>query len=152
MNGKNKDIHYRELWLIFRDGRNWISPWLKPGFGHVYMVMRDEFNWVAITPSEKFLEFKILPYSVGADVPYVINKYENHTVVHIQTNTELDKCRGLSLMRIFTCVTLIKYFSGIYCRGFTPWQLYKRLEKMHKSGKYGHGVQKIHQILGANHE
>lgn len=118
----------REYWVIFTDSYHpTIHRHLRPGFQHVRLLTRDEFNWILIDPGFCGISWQILPYPPQVDV---YKKLGSHVKVVGAVAGSPVKYRLQFNFCLLTCVSVVKYFLGI--RNIliqTPWQLYRYLEK-----------------------
>lgn len=114
----------KEYWLVFKHSEHWSQFFLKKGFGHCYIVMKDKFEWYVLDPKSYGINVQILGYSLKDDVPRILKK-QGHKVIKIITKNT-DK-QYFKLPRFVTCITLVKYFMGIKIFSLTPYQLFKKL-------------------------
>ena len=109
--------------VVFQDSDNphWLIKYLKPGFRHCYVAIKQDDLWVKIDPVNSCT---------------IVEIYENMTIkaekdvkiVHFKVETSEKVYRGGFCW--FNCVEVVKAHIGI--KSFwtwTPWQLYKLLEK-----------------------
>lgn len=114
----------REYFLIFTVGDQWIAKFLKKGFGHMKVVMRDQYNWVEFDPRIWGLNTTVLPYA--ASNMDCLKLYKDATcIMKVETN---QKCSWFFRPFFGSCVSLIKYVMGIKAFAFTPYQLFKELK------------------------
>lgn len=134
-------------WLVFREGKHPFAPLAKKGFGHVSILMKDEFNWLQLDSLADSLCWKILPYSAKEDVPRKYRK-AGREVLKVETISKVNKNYDrFGIIGIgFICVRIAKYVCGIRLRCVTPFGLYKRLVKMARTQKYSHDVTSV-QIM-----
>ncbi len=140
-------IVYEEYWLVFKVAEHWIHNFLKKDFSHVYVVTKDQFNWIRLNPLNEQLEVRLMPYNKSHDIGRQIYNESGHRVIKIRTKIDPDKKNSLKLFHILSCVSITKYITGIRMRCFTPYQLFKKLRKMKKLERYGKGVDYINYIL-----
>lgn len=125
-------------WLVFNKGTTWIAKFLKPNFGHVCILQKDEFNWLVLDPQPNNLKWTILPYGEKEDVPHIIRNQNHHVIKVITYDLKHQSPKWFYMWA--NCLTVVKYMAGI--RGFymTPYSLYKALIKMESRNRFKHGV------------
>lgn len=118
-------MNNNEFWLIFRNGDHIVSRLLKNGFGHISVLMKDQYNWLLLDPTSTRLTVTILPFSADQNVPDILTEDKNVSVVHMKTKQKKPKLWVLPWN--ISCIGIVKYITGI--RGFflTPYRLYKSL-------------------------
>lgn len=111
----------------FCHSSNWWQKILKPGFGHVYVIIKDKScgKWVCFDPKPTQMGFKILNEKG-------INANRKHFSKHVWISVKKDATKGAQFLT-GNCVTRVKYIMGIKARHvWTPWQLYKYLKRNFK--------------------
>ncbi len=117
-----------EFYVVFTEGDQWITKFLKKGFGHIHILAHDDINWVRIDPTRTGLQWNILPQAANVEE-------DNDKFIQQYPATAIVKVRSGFLQPFFGrpfvchCLSLAKYITGIRCRSFTPYQFYKRLMK-----------------------
>jgi len=120
----------QECWLIFREGSKWSKRYLKSGFGHVDILMKDDFNWYVVRPRNRLLEVKILDFKVEDNVPLMFKQMDYTSMMKVNVEKEFDVRPTLNIFHLMNCVGIAKYMLGLFPYVFTPWQLYKYLNKI----------------------
>ena len=118
-----------EFWLIFRDSPHNVSRRCKAGFQHVFILMKDSFNWILVNPTSTQLDIRILGYETNEYVPSIFMKNPRRSI-HIVRVVTYDK--EASYWRVpfnVGCMGQVKYITNIKGIFFTPYQLYKKLVK-----------------------
>lgn len=139
----------KTYWLVFTNGDSEVHKLMKSGFGHVFLLMRDEYNWMLIDPRAKCLDVDILPNDIRDNVPKLF-KDNGNRVLEIEAKVvKKNKPRLLNYLipRYVTCTSVIKYVLGIKLMGITPYSLYRRLCKMKHNGFYKGGVVRVNFII-----
>lgn len=113
--------------VIFRDGTMRWNRIFKKGFGHVSVMYKDDFNWVAICPDVTILSINILPYSASIDIIEQLMAYPEFTILEVKVRVSPSGRWWARFMPGFTCVSLTKYYLGLRWLNITPYSLYKRL-------------------------
>ena len=67
---------------MFTQGVHWIAKILKPNFSHIYIITRDDYNWLLLNPSRLYLQAEVLPISINQDAPRIITN-EHDTILKI---------------------------------------------------------------------
>lgn len=117
-------------WIFFRKGKHCWQHLLKPGYGHIFIIARDDYNWVLIDPLFSFLSIKILNYNIKENVVEKIKSgYEVSDCFYIKLKDVPYKSHfKLNIFNPINCVGAIKYYLGIkkwYI--ITPYQLVRYL-------------------------
>ncbi len=115
-----------EYWIVFTSGKHWITRFLKRQYGHVFLITKDDFNWMKINPGFDRTEPMILNVGYDFNVPQYLSSQGNK-VVHLRTGSPRLK---LGRWHIRTCVKECESILGIKLQGLTPWRAYKKLAKM----------------------
>lgn len=135
---------YKEFWLVFSDGVHPICKFMKRGYSHVYVITRDEYNWIKANPEQAYLRFTILPYAIDEDAPR-LERPVLSTVLKLKTARRSSE--GIySYFGFMNCVNYVQYMLGIKTSAFTPYGLYKRLLNMTDSQKHRLGIQNIQHV------
>lgn len=137
-----KQEEIKTCWLVFCAATHWVRGFLHKDIGHVFMVIRDDYNWILVNHQMTDYEGGILPYERKENVPSKLVKMGYRVL-------EVKYKRCSSIMRlpvILQCVTLVKFYLGIRLWAFTPYRLYKRLMKMGKNGRYKSNILSVKYI------
>lgn len=98
--------------------------WLKPGFRHCFVILRDRGQWISIDPLLNHMEVQVHHVPDDFDMAGWLQD-RGHKVV------QADICRSHERpapVMLFTCVEAVKRVLGIHdWRVMTPWQLYRKL-------------------------
>jgi hypothetical protein len=136
---------HSEYWVVFTQGvTHWVTRWLKPNFSHIFIVTRDDFNWVILNPTRLYLQLLIPAEVAETDVPSKLIQ-PCDTVLKI-TFTRRDDTRQYGFFGPLNCVTWAKYILGIRIWCLTPFGLYKRLVTLSPARKLRHGIVSIEGI------
>jgi hypothetical protein len=93
---------------------------LKPGYGHVSLVIRQGGFYIWIEPTIGFTEVKLLPITVNLFEIFP----ENTEIIPFVRWRTIEKHRIKHLFAVFSCVEQVKAYLGIKnALLFTPWQL-----------------------------
>lgn len=118
---------HRDYWLVFGASKHWACKFLKRGYEHVFIVMRDRYGWTCINPCSNTLKVDTLPFLLNFDVPTLYVK-QGYRVARISVG-EYRKRAGRHGLKFITCVWIVKYYLGLCVKAYTPWGLYKALAK-----------------------
>jgi len=144
MENKTKD---KTIWIFFRDGDYSLAKILKKGFGHVYILTCDQFEYMWINPQHSRLTFDILPYSIDkVDAAKKICDESDMKCIKVMLNQKGEASFKLRLTA-FHCVGIAKYMCGInelFVQ--TPYQLYKYLIMIHKRNKICSWIKEVELI------
>jgi hypothetical protein len=117
-------------YVVFCDPevRNWWD-WVfrfPPGFGHVYALRWDGWNWLLYHPHTAFTDVQIVAATDEAALWGLVEP--GATVIEVQAFRPLLGMRGRWWVGPMTCVEQVKALLGVPVgRIFTPWQLYRFL-------------------------
>lgn len=118
----------QSAWVIFSGqcDLRWLKI-LKPGFRHCFVLINDGQRWVSIDPLSSYTDIQIHHHvEVSFDLPQWLEG-RGHKVISATINKNHKKPAPWMMA---TCVESIKRILGIHNFFlFTPWQLYKFLEK-----------------------
>ncbi len=120
----------KEYWIGFRAAQYFIRHLMKKDFGHVYIIAKDQFNWVQIDPRNASLEVCILAFKPEDDVPEILNEKYGHRFIRVEVEQKINKWPNLNPFKMIHCVNIVKYILGIKMWAVTPYKLYKKLLKM----------------------
>ncbi len=132
----------KEYWIIFTQGiTHWITRWLKRDFSHIWLLTKDEFNWIAINPTRRYLQFEILPLSIAED-PFKHYDIKAGAILKI-TFTNRDDKTQFGSVGLLNCVTWSKYVLGLRIWCLTPFGLYRRLLRFKPDDLAKHNIKSI---------
>ncbi|OQX93123.1 MAG: hypothetical protein B6I17_04175 [Tenericutes bacterium 4572_104] len=137
----------KTIWIFFRGGDYPLAKILKKGFGHVYILTCDKFEYMWINPQHSRLTWDILPYGVDkVDAAKKICAENDMKCMKITLNTKGIVAFKLRLTALH-CVGIAKYMCGInelFVQ--TPYQLYKYLIMIHKGDKICSWIKEVELI------
>lgn len=135
-----------EYWLVFKQSQGyWLQKFLHYGFGHVFVVTRDAYNWIVIDPHKLKLVTVIAPYKVSENFPRMLIN-DGYKVLKVST---YDRETGIKLryFQLNFCVPIVKYVLGIKVKAWTPYGLYKKLLRLNERQKHATGIKSVQRIL-----
>ena len=118
-----------DVWVVFsgRADMKWLKI-LKPGFRHCFVLIHDGYTWLAIDPMSHYTDVSVLPIDPEYNLPGWMAG-EGLSVVKAIPDRTIQKPAPTG---VYTCVEVIKRYLGIHRRFiFTPWQLYRYLQRHH---------------------
>lgn len=124
----------REFWIGFSDTEYFMKYLFKEGFGHVYIITKDEWNWMILDPRNGYLDMSIIPIKVSEDLPQKIMEHNKHHLIRVKTQLPLKKWPNLNIFRSISCMNIIKYVLGVKLFTWSPYHLHCRLKKMSERG------------------
>jgi len=123
----------KQNWIIFRDGQHKYQKYLKKGYGHVYILSRDAYNWVLIDPVYNNIHVEVLNYGANDPIHLLYARDPSTTAMYyIEIDDDIEqKDFKLNLFNPLSCVGCVKYYLGIKdFRVVTPYQLKKYLDAL----------------------
>ena len=140
-------IDKKTYWIVFKNAGDNPPLWsffMKSGFEHCLILTQDEFNWYICDPTRRQLTFEILYYSPIYNFPHQLRTKTKTKIIQI-TMSPPKKNFIMRKLFLYNCVTIVKYFIGLNLCVFTPWQLYKKLRKLHTDleGRTKAGIESI---------
>ncbi len=141
---KTFDGDIREYWLVFTQGTHLISYFLKKNFSHVYVITRDQYNWIILNPLRLHLDVQIPAYPITKDVPRLWAK--PHDTILKVTMHKRAASKVFAYFGLINCVTHVRYLLGLRIHVITPSQLHRSLLKLNPRQKAKHGIQTVKQI------
>lgn len=118
-----------KYWIVFSDNADWWPlRFLRKGFRHCHVVMQDNGGlWLAFDPMLNYLHLETFSYlQPDFDLPEWLRQ-RGFMVIEVVADHSRKRPAPL---RPLTCVEAVKRLIGLHDRTiFTPWQLYKRLQK-----------------------
>jgi hypothetical protein len=118
-------------YVIFCDveKRHWWDRLTRPGFGHVYAVRWDGFNWLLFNPSAAFTHVAIVACTDKNALHRLVEP--GATILEVEAFRQANRIRGRWWAGPMTCVEQIKALLGLPVgRVWTPWQLYRHLASL----------------------
>lgn len=117
-------------YLVFTDAavRHWWDRVFRtpPGFGHVYALRWDGWNWLLFNPHVSFTDVQIVAAIDEGQLWDLVPA--GAQVVEVEAFRAPDRIRGRWWVGPMTCVEQVKALLGIPVgRIFTPWQLFRYL-------------------------
>lgn len=134
-----------DYYVVFTQGVSGIYPKiLKRNFSHIYIITKDQFNWILLNPTRLYLQPVILPCSID-ELPFnQVCKYDD-TVLHVRFGKR-DDTQLYGKFGMLNCVTLAKYMLGLRVNCLTPFSLYKRLLNLCPSEKETHAILSVKEL------
>lgn len=132
---KNQPV---EAWVVFTGQTD--LPWLrllKPGFRHCFVLLNDGEHWISLDPMLNHTDLQVHNVPADFDLARWL-RCRGHRVV--RANVTRDHLRPAPFM-MFTCVEAVKRVLGLHdWRVLTPWQLYRRLNRIDLQSKQLNGA------------
>lgn len=113
-------------YLVFTDGCRWMHRLLKKHYSHVYVLTKDEYNWVMLNPMKCALEVFLPPFPLSESLPIYGTKTTDTVIEIIFAERDLAE-RQHSFFGLANCVTCVKYMVGLRLFCLTPFSLFQRL-------------------------
>lgn len=117
-----------DWWLVFTRSKHKhiLSPFLKPGFEHVYAMKKTDTGllWLIVDSMRSHVHVDI---AAVQDYPHP-RAYAEPGAVVVPVRAKIDTTRIRGTLNVFNCVEVVKGLLGV--KEFwvwTPWQLYKHL-------------------------
>jgi len=137
----------KEIWLLFREGNHPLKYFLRKEYGHVYILMRDNYKfWNVIDPADSYLKFSVLNFNPTDDVPHILNK-KGVRILKVTVKRIDKRTQGIRLCALINCVSIAKYVLGVKFLAFTPYQLYKKLVRMQRTKQYDQTILDVTQLV-----
>ena len=109
---------------VFHDhGVHILAPWLKPGFKHVFVALRDGDYWITIDAKAGVPAIEVV-----APGDYDLAKFyreQGFAVIETQQGAAASR----SPLVLANCVGMARAVLGVSTAALTPWQLYKHLRR-----------------------
>ena len=121
---------YRRALVVFagRAGVRWLR-WLRPGFRHCFAAVDDGAQWLTIDPLLHRLEIRASGLPSAFDLAA---EYRRMNLIVLDIGPPPVALRTAPF-GIFSCVETVKRVLGLRARWvFTPWQLYRFLERRYE--------------------
>lgn len=144
-----RHLQLTEYWIVFTQGHtHWITRWLKRDFSHIYLITRDEYNWLAMNPTRLYLQVFIPPERASHPFPANVIR-EGDTVLRI-TFRRRDDTRQFGSVGMLNCVTWARYILGLRLWCVTPYGLYRKLVRLatDRGRMEAHGIVSIERVQG----
>lgn len=136
----------QDYWLVFKQSNGyWLQKFLRFGFGHVFVITRDEYNWMVIDPHKLKLVTAIAPYKATENFPRMLVG-DGYKVIRISTYDRSTN-KKLFYWQPNFCVPMVKYILGIKVGAWTPYGLYKKLLRLNEGQKHATGIKSVQLIL-----
>lgn len=132
-----------EYYVIFTQGIGWLSHVLQPGFSHMRIITRDDYNWILLNPTLGFLEVVILATPIDQFPKELIESGD--TVLRI-VFAKRDPLKQFKRFGLLNCLTLVKYMLGINIYSVTPWQFFKKLVNFKASQRMTYAIHTMEVI------
>ncbi len=138
-------IQSTEYYLVFTQGvTHWITRWLRRDFSHIWLLTKDDYNWLLLNPTRGYLQYTILPVPITQS-PFSQLLKEGDTIMHL-TFGKRDSTRQFGSVGMLNCVTWAKYILGLRINCLTPFGLYKRLVNFSPSERETHVILSIREL------
>lgn len=125
-NQEKSSVFVQEAAVVFTGRADlWWLKFLKPGFRHCFLALRDGGHWVVMDPLSHRTEIQVPPLDGGFDLCRWLED-QGFTVVRTRVfrADDGDSARPAPWMP-FSCVEAVKRVLGIRSRRVvTPWGLY----------------------------
>lgn len=122
----------QKAWVVFSGETE--LPWLralKPGFRHCFVILFDQKYWVTIDPLSNHMETHVQHLPSSFNLPLW---FKNRGMEVVPASINHNHKKPAPIMP-FSCVEAVKRILGLHHRFiFTPWQLYRHLNKDLKEG------------------
>ncbi len=133
-----------EYYVVFTQGvTHWITRWLKPNFSHIWLITKDEYNWIVLNPTRLYLQVLIPPLAI-TDKPFSLTQ-QTDNILHIKFRSR-DDTQQFGALGMLNCVTWSLYILGLRIKCLTPFRLYKRLLNFSQSEMEAHGIISIEEV------
>ncbi len=122
---------YEEAYVVFEKDTNikWLC-FLKKGFRHCFIVIRQNNGWLEINPLSNRLLIVFHPDKNTQKAPFFASDSNKFLFIEAKVLDIPPRCAPLFF---FTCVEFTKRFLGIRdFFVFTPYQLYKKIKNCRK--------------------
>ena len=116
----------QKAWVVFSGQADllWLKI-LKEGYRHCYVVLNDGKRWITIDPLSSYTDIKVHDLPVDFNLPLWLKN--NGQVVMPAKIKHIEK---QAPWMPFSCVEAVKRILGLHkIFIFTPWQLYRFLQK-----------------------
>lgn len=115
-------------WIFFKEGEFKFKWLFKKGYTHIYIVTKDEYNWLLLDPAKEKFNWKILPIEPNDEskmIEQFVNDAEN--ILKVELLPPEERLNYVRPLGPHTCLAVAKYIMGLKNWCLTPWQLYKNL-------------------------
>lgn len=134
-----------DYWLVFKQSEGyWLQKFLKKGFGHVFVITKDDYNWIVIDPHKLKLMTVIAPYQTSENFPRLLVN-DGYKVLKV-TTYDRKTSNKLCYWQFNFCVPIVKYILGIKVKSWTPYGLYKKMLRLNEKQKHSTGIKTIQLI------
>lgn len=132
-----------EYYVVFTQGVHWIAKLLRRNFSHIYVLTKDQYNWLLLNPTRLYLQAMIPPAPVSQFPGDMI--HHNDSVIKIVFRQRNSR-KQFGYVGLLNCVTWTKYMLGLRVSSLTPWRLYNRLLKFTTDDRRRHGIISIERV------
>lgn len=94
----------------------------------MYLITRDEFNWVVLNPTRLCLEVIIPAVDIAAPLPIEMVGAHDSVIKVLFAQRDIRKHYGH--FGLYNCVVWCKYMLGLNVWAFTPYAFYQRILKL----------------------
>lgn len=134
----------QEYYIVFTQGVHWIAKLLKPNFSHIYIITRDDYNWIVLNPTRGFLQVGIAAVSITEPLPMMVALPADTILKVIIDKRDSGKLFGY--FKLINCVTAVKYILGLRLCAVTPFQLFSRLLNFKPKDYKKHHIVSIERV------
>lgn len=121
-----------EIWVVFSGQTD--LPWLKclkPGFRHCYALINNGTHWITYDPLSHYTDVNVHQLPAAFNLPLWLRD-RNYKVI----KAPIARIQKQAPWMPYSCVEAVKRLIGLHSvRIFTPWQLYRYLEKVSNEHK-----------------
>lgn len=136
----------QNYWLIFKQGNGaWFQKFLRKGYGHVFVLTHDQYNWIVLDPHRLKLSVIIPPYQLHENVPRLM-RLEGCAVLKITMFDRATYTTG-GHSPYSNCVAFVKYCLGLKLFCITPYGLYRKLLRLNSRQQFRNGIRQVQLIL-----
>jgi len=106
-----------DYYIVFCEAerKRWYLRYLKPGFGHCFLIKPDKGKWIKYESGD------------GVTRVDISDNYDKYTKDSIMVKIKSREAKGLFCLN--TCVGFVKLVTGFGGWAFTPYQLFKKVNK-----------------------
>ena len=123
---EDREHESRRIWIAFTGQTELpLLRFLKPGFRHCFIVIKDEGKWLSLDPMANHMDLTVHNVPDDFDLPRWLR---SRGLQVIETDVQHHD-KPAPLMPL-TCVEAVKRMIGLHKRFIlTPYQLFRHLEK-----------------------
>lgn len=133
-----------EWYLVFTQGHHWFCNLCHPNYSHIYLITKDEFNWIVLNPTRWCLEVMIPAVSIVKPLPLEMVGEDDCVIKIVFGPRDIRKHYGH--FGLYSCVVWCKYMLGLKCWALTPYSLFRRLIDMSRKQRDKLGIIDIERV------